>query len=563
MKPSSPTQWHYKVLPNREDIEELTANLNTSRITSTLLWQRGIRTFEEARVFFTPTKQHLLNPWLMKGMAEAVERVQKALQQQENIIILGDYDVDGTTATAVAYGVLKDLGARVTAYQPERLTEGYGITRRAIQEAYQKEVKLIISVDCGISAALMVDEAKALGMDFIVVDHHLPNPATTPQAAIILNPKQDTCFYPYKDLSGCGLAFKFMQAICEQLGADEFLLDERLDLVALSIAADIVPLTGENRVLCALGLEKLAQRPNLGIKALMRSAGQGKTIAVNDLVFKLSPLINAPGRMGSAKEALALLMAKSSEEAEKIAMRLFKVNQDRKNAEREVCEAAFKQALNYANCSALVLCDPNWHRGVLGIVASRCVDKFRKPTIVLGGDEGILVGSGRTLPNLPLYDALADCSEYLNGFGGHAYAAGVQLQQDKLEDFRTAFTKKIESREFLEDLLRPKLIIDLAIDSEELKPKTINVINRMGPFGPDLMRPVLSCAINKALDVAVFKGQHLWVKVKLADTVFEAIGFGMADLAGVVSQGMFEMAFSISERLNTQLDLKGIRPCAP
>ncbi|TAF33016.1 MAG: single-stranded-DNA-specific exonuclease RecJ [Cytophagales bacterium] len=563
MQHSSSVQWRYKKIPDASRIEELSAALNTGRVTSALLLQRGIDSFEAAKSFFTPSKAHLLSPWLLKDMPIAINRIEEALIKKQKIVIIGDYDVDGTTSTAFVYGVLKDLGAQVMAYQPQRLTEGYGISLKAIQEAHQQQTSLIISLDCGMSAADMVQEAKRLGMDFIVVDHHLPSATALPQA-IIINPKQADCPYPFKELSGCGLAFKLMQALSEQMGLDSFLIEDRLDLVALSIAADIVSLTGENRTLCALGLEKLAQRPNLGIKSLMKSAGQGKAIAVSDLVFKVSPLINAPGRMGSASVALHLLLAKSTEEAEAYAQRIFTINQLRRNTERNVCEEAFTQAQTlFAHSPALVLFDKSWHKGVLGIAASRCVDRFRKPTIVLSGEGETVVGSGRTLANLPLYDSIKTCSNYLRGFGGHAFAAGVQLREHDVEAFRGAFIEAIRQTEAFQDLVKPFLDIDLAVTAEELKPRTVAVINRMGPFGPDLMRPVLSCVVQKPLDVAVFRGQHLWLKLKLGNDVFEAVGFQMANMAGIVSQGAFEMAFSISEKINTQLDLKGLRPCNP
>jgi single-stranded-DNA-specific exonuclease len=522
--------------------------LNINNTICKILVQRGIDNFDTAKNYFRPSLHHLHNPWLMKDMDKAVDRLLQAINNQENILVYGDYDVDGTTSVAAMYSFLQNIYHNIDFYIPHRYKEGYGISKEGIDYAAAKNISLIISLDCGIKSVALIDYAKTLHIDFIVCDHHLPD-NILPNAVAILNAKQKDCNYPFKELCGCGVGFKFMQAIAEKLQLDENSYLQFLDLVATAIAADIVPITDENRVLVFYGLKKINENPNIGIKALMQLANVQKNITVNNLVFIVAPRINAAGRMDDAKKAVQLFIEKDEQKALQLAAILHTDNNERREADVSITEHALAMIENDSSTilkNTTVVYHESWHKGVVGIVASRLIETYYKPTIVLTKSGDIIAGSARSVAGFNLYEAIHACKNYLTAYGGHFAAAGLSLLPENLENFKNAFEQVVANTITPEQLI-PEIVIDAEINFDEINFSFFNIITQMEPFGPENMRPVFIA--KNVIDTGyskVVKDIHLKIVVKQNDTTFSGIGFNMANKFALIEQNKpMDIVFTI------------------
>ena len=504
-----------------------------------ILIQRGLDSFDTSKDFFRPQLSHLHSPWLMKDMEKAVTRVLQAFAQNEKILVFGDYDVDGTTSVACMYQFLSKHYEHVDFYIPHRYREGYGISRAGIDFAHENDFTLIISLDCGIKSVELIGYAKELGIDFIVCDHHLPD-EELPPAVAILNPKQINCPYPFKELCGCGVGFKLICALTEKMRLPEQEAFNYLDLVATAIAADIVSMTGENRVLAYYGLKKANDNPNHGIKALCMLSGLTKDIQINNLVFIIAPRVNAAGRMDDARKAVQLFVAQTVEEALQWAEELHTDNSNRREADSNITEEAL--ALIQAdetliNRSSTVLYQPHWHKGVVGIVASRLIDHYYRPTIVLTQSGDYVAGSARSVSGFNVYEAVHQCKDLLIGYGGHFYAAGMTLQPEKVEAFCQRF-EEVVSASIHPDLLIPEIIIDTEINFNDITPSFYKILCQMEPFGPDNLRPVF--ITRNVLDTGyskIVKEKHLRFVVKQNGVTLTGIGFDLAGKMPLLGSG--------------------------
>ncbi len=546
-------RWVLKPGPNKGLVEKLAKELNSERILATLLIQRGIYTFDEAKAFFRPQLDDLHDPFLMKGMAGAVERVQNAMEIGEKIMVYGDYDVDGTTSVSLVYGYLKDQKyPNLCYYIPDRYAEGYGISFRGIDVAEEKGVSLVIALDCGIKAIDKVAYANQKGIDFIICDHHTPG-SVLPEAVAILNPKQEDCNYPYKELSGCGIGFKLVQALVANMGQDQRNAFKYLDLVAISIASDIVPITGENRILCYFGLEKINRNPNAGIRALMNIADyhDQKRLNVRDLVFGLGPRINAAGRMDKAISAVELLIEENAAEAAKMAAYINEHNFMRREFDSNITVEAvdmINASEDLKNAKTTVLFKEDWHKGVIGIVASRCIEHYHRPTIILTESNGKATGSARSVPEYNIYEAILQCEDLLDSFGGHQFAAGLTMKKENIQNFRERF-EQIVSSNIREEMLIPRLDVDLEIELEEIDFSLLNKLDQMAPFGPYNMQPVfVTKNVNLFSDPRVLKEKHLKIRViKGKSRPFDCIGFGFGEFEPILRHTSdFSICYSIS-----------------
>ena len=478
-------RWLSKELPSNEQIKELSQAININSYLAAILIQRGITDFEGARNFFRPALEQLHNPFLMKGMERAVARLKKAIDSREKILIYGDYDVDGTTSVALVSSYLNKFYSNCEIYIPDRYAEGYGISLAGIEYAEQNNFTLIIALDCGIKSVELVDVASLKGIDFIICDHHLPDD-TIPNAVAVLDPKQENCEYPYLELSGCGIGFKFMQGYAQK-HRHEHELYEYLDLVAVSIASDIVPITGENRILTYYGLIKLNENPRPGLKALKEIAGIKNDLDVSGIVFTLGPRINAAGRIAHARAAVDLLVAQTEQEANTLAEKLNLKNEIRKQFDSDITGEALAMIESneiLRTAKSTVLFKNTWHKGVIGIVAARCVEKYYRPTVILTESNNKITGSARSVSGFDLYGAILECSDLLEKFGGHKYAAGLTLDMTNLESFQQKFEQVVSST-ITEAMLTPMLDIDMSIDFDVITPKFFNILKQMGPFGPE------------------------------------------------------------------------------
>ncbi len=525
---------------------ELKINATLCRI----LVQRGIQSFEQAKDYFRPQLSHLHNPWQMKDMAKAVKRILKAFDANEKILVFGDYDVDGTTSVASMYSFIKKLHNEVAFYIPHRYKEGYGVSKAGIDFARDNNFSLIIALDCGIKSVDLISYANTLGIDFIVCDHHLPD-EILPDAVAILNPKQKECDYPYKELCGCGVGFKLMCALCEQMGISLENAFEYLDLVATAIAADIVPMNGENRVLAFYGLIKANEHPNMGIKALATLGGAKQPIHINDLVFMIAPRVNAAGRMDDASKAVRLFIANTEEEALYYAEQLHSDNTDRKEADTDITAEALtliSENQLWIERRSTVVYQPHWHKGVVGIVASRLIEHHYKPTVVLTGSGDYAAGSARSVPGFNLYEAIHACREYLLAYGGHFAAAGLTLEKHNIDLFRAKF-EEVVSATIREEHLIPEITINSEISFKEITPPFYNILRQMEPFGPENMTPVFIA--RRVVDTGfskIVKENHLRLVVKQDGLTFTGIGFNMASKFDLVKDGQpFDVAFKIDE----------------
>jgi len=560
----------WQIIDNdRAEVERFASQLNSSPILAQVLLNRGIVDVDAARQFFLPKFQQLHDPFLMADMAKAAERIAEAVQQQQKILIYGDYDVDGTTATSMLLLFFQRLHQPVDFYVPDRLTEGYGLSEQGIRQAHENGCQLLISVDCGITATREVELANRLGIDVIICDHHEPGP-TLPPAAAVLNPKRRDCSYPFKELSGVGVAFKLLQALRIHLKLDEAILMPLLDFVAVGSSADIVPLIDENRILVKLGLANIAKTENLGLQALLNSTGlRGQTIGVGQVVFVIAPRINAVGRMGDAGRAVRLLTADNPQVAANIASILESENRIR----RDIDEETFAQALDLvatkldpSDPSVLVIDNEGWHPGVIGIVASRMVEKYFRPTVMIATENGQGKGSARSIPGFDIYQALKGCEDLMEEFGGHKYAAGLTIAADKIPLLKERLAEAAADT-LTDDLLTPKLRIDTEVRFREIDADLIKLLNRMSPFGPQNMRPVfLSRDLQVVGSPRVVGRNHLKFKVRQDGIVMDAIGYGLGDLMYRIASGEkhVDVVYALDEnewqgRKHLQLRVKDLR----
>ncbi len=524
-------QKRWRILPhNIELTNALVKALSINSILCQILTQRGIQTFEAAKDFFRPNLNHLHDPWLMKDMEKAVQRIETAFKKNEHILVFGDYDVDGTTSVASMYQFLKKLYSNVDYYIPHRYKEGYGVSKMGIDFAKENNFTLIISLDCGIKSADLIAYAKNLGIDFIVCDHHLPD-AILPIAVAILNPKQQDCNYPYKELCGCGVGLKLMQALADKFTLEPESYLQYLDLIATAIAADIVPINGENRTLAYFGLERVNNNPSVGIKTLMQLAAVKDKMTISNLVFIIAPRINAAGRMDDAKKAVQLFIEQDVEQALEYAKILQSDNLDRKEADASITAEALSIIENSNDAitrKSTVVYREYWHKGVVGIVASRLIESYFRPTVVLAKSGEIVAGSARSVPGFNLYEAIYACKEHLIGFGGHFAAAGLTLEESKIEDFKNAFEEAV-SNQITPDQLIPEIIIDAEIKFDEINLNFYNILTQMEPFGPENMRPVfVSKKVYNSGFSKVVKEQHIKFSLKQGNTTMNGIGFSIA-----------------------------------
>ena len=518
---------------DEEKVEALQRSLNISKVLCKILVQRGIDTFDKAKNYFRPQLSHLHDPFLMKDMDKAVDRILSAIKENEKILVFGDYDVDGTTSVACMYKFLKKKlqPQNIEFYIPHRYREGYGISKMGIDFAKENNFMLIISLDCGIKSIDLIAYAKTLGLDFIVCDHHLPDDVLPPAIAI-LNPKQKDCNYPYKELCGCGVGFKLITALSQRLNIPENEYLSYLDLVATAIAADIVPLTGENRALAFYGLKKINENPCAGIKALMQLSGVKTKFSINNVVFIIAPRVNAAGRMDDARKAVLMFVEDDFNNALEYAEMLHSDNIDRKDADSTITEEALSIIDGdeiLMKRKSTVLFRSHWHKGVVGIVASRLIEKYYRPTVVLTQSGEVVSGSARSVTGFNLYEAIHACREHLIGYGGHFAAAGLTMLPGSVEAFSNKFEEIVES--IIEPhLLIPEIIIDAEINFKNLTKGFYNIITQMEPFGPENMRPVF--ITKNVVDTSwskIVKEQHVRFIVKQDNIIFTGIGFNMAD----------------------------------
>lgn len=562
-------RWSAKPLPNPEIVARLSQEINVSKHIANILVQREIDTFEKAKQFFRPSLTDLHDPFLMKDMDIAYSRIKTALQNQEKMMVYGDYDVDGTTAVSIVYSYFKTLNQNIEYYIPDRYKEGYGISRIGIDFASENNISLIIALDCGIRSNELIDYANSKGIDFIICDHHLPG-ETLPNAKAILNPKRFDCTYPYKELSGAGIGFKLIQAYSKKEGFSEEKILEYIDLVAVSIASDLVDMRGENRILAYFGLKKLNENPSIGLQALLDGAAAKSKYSIQDIIFGIGPKINAAGRIADAKSAVKVLIEQDYSTARQLSRILNDRNDERKELDTDITKDAINIVENTPGLlerKSIVLRGEDWHKGVIGIVASRMVEQFYKPTIVFSLNDGMYTGSARSVKNFDIHEAIQTCSQYVDQFGGHKYAAGLSVKLENFEAFADAF-EKVVAKTITESSLVPEVEYDLELELHEINDKMMSLIAQMAPFGPGNTVPIFKTNNVKAQNTArILKDKHL--KLQLSGNTrhtFDAIGFGLAEHFMTVSNGnIFNACYCIEEnnyngRISVQLRLRDIKP---
>ena len=561
-------RWTLKPKPSQEKVKHLASQLNVDEIVAMLLVQRGIESFEQAKTFFRPSLNDLHNPYLMKDMDKAVARIEKAIANRENILVFGDYDVDGTTAVSLVSSYLKSYYPNIATYIPDRYNEGYGISYKGIDFADDNGFSLIIALDCGIKSIDHVAYAHERNIDFIICDHHRPG-NELPNAVAVLDPKRDDCSYPYDELCGCGVGFKLIQALAQNNNQTIEDLVPYLDLVATAIAADIVPITGENRVLAKFGLEVINSNPRPGIKALIQNIKK-KVLTITDVVFIIAPRINAAGRIKHGNEAVALLTEFDLAQAEIFASEIEQHNADRKDFDKQITVEALSQIIenNEKENFSTVVYNENWHKGVIGIVASRLTETYYRPTIVFTKSGDKLAASARSVKDFDIYNALEACAEHLEQFGGHMYAAGMTLKEENYLAFKEAFEKVVQQT-IHPDLLIPEISVDAEIELSDINEKLIRILNQFEPFGPQNMTPLF--LTKNVFDTGYAKqigseNEHLKAFVKQENSSsFNAIGFKIGNKYDLVkSQKKFDAVYSIEENewngnVSVQLQLRDIR----
>jgi single-stranded-DNA-specific exonuclease len=560
-------RWKYLPVPDNNEIQHLSEALTVHPAIAMVLLQRGIKTYDQAKAFFRPVLTDLHDPFLMKDMDKATERLSRAIKQREKIMVFGDYDVDGTTSVALMSSFLKDKNIPYEAYVPDRETEGYGISLKGIDTAVQSGCSLMIALDCGIRAVKQAEYARQQGIDLIICDHHSPGDQL-PDAVAVLDPKRPDCEYPYKGLSGCGVGFKLIQALYHKEDKGVEALIPYLDLVAVSIAADIVPLTGENRILAFHGLKRLNENPRPGLAKLKEVSGK-KQLNITDVVFMIAPRINAAGRMAHAKIALQTLMSEDKDSAEKPAEMLNELNTSRQQLDERITSEALAQIEQQDNTEAYtsVVYDANWHKGVIGIVASRLIETYYRPTVVFTRKGDFLTGSARSVQGFDLYAALRECDSFIEQWGGHKYAAGLTLKPNNLQAFKEAF-ESVVRRTMPPELRHPEIRITSEIDPREIDMKFYRIIEQMAPFGPGNMRPVFSASGLRDNGYGKAVGEHKnHLKIQIitgaGHRTLDAIGFNLGHLEPLI-RNAFKIAFTIDVNTwngytNLQLKVKDIQ----
>ncbi len=549
-------RWVLKEQSDASEVALLSDALGIDRVLANLLIQRGVKTFEQAKTFFRPTLDSLYDPFLMKDMDKAVVRIEQAIEKGEKILVYGDYDVDGTTAVALMYSFLSKLTDKIAYYIPNRYSEGYGVSIEGVTYAADNGFTLIVALDCGIKAVEKVAYAREHGVDFIICDHHLPGD-TIPNAAAVLDPKRIDCNYPFKELSGCGVGFKLAQAYSQYKGIPFSELEPLLDMVAVSIASDIVPLTGENRVLAHFGLKRLNENPSRGLLSIIKLAGLvGHSIAVDDIVFKIGPRINAAGRMESGKAAVDLLLADCDLNAFEMGEAINICNNDRKEVDRGNTLQAIEiiqSSPELQKKKSTVLFNPTWHKGVVGIVASRLIDYYYRPTIVLTASNGFATGSARSVPGFDLYQAIDGCSDLLENFGGHMYAAGLTMKEENVPAFIERF-ESIVAASITDSMMIPMVEIDSELKLSDITEKFFRILKQFQPFGPGNMSPVfISSDVVDNGDGRLVGADHEHLKLDLIqeDNPYKpvtAIGFQQGIHYDHISKGKaFNACYSIAE----------------
>ncbi len=548
--------WNLKKQGDPNEIKHLSAALNVNMTLARLLVQRGIKTFNEAKTFFRPRLSDLHDPFLMKDMEKAVARLDLAVANQEKVLVYGDYDVDGTTSVALMYTFLKPRLEYIEYYIPDRYSEGYGISPQSINYAAENGFTLIIALDCGIKAVDKIAQAKARGLDFIICDHHNPD-EKIPDAVAVLDPKQTDCNYPYKELSGCGVGFKFLQAYCQKKNIEPEEIYDLLDLVVVSIASDIVPVTGENRVLAYYGLKKLNSNPGIGMQTIINLSGlNGCEITISDIVFKIGPRLNASGRIEHGKKSVQILVSNDEDKSDILGEEIDSFNEIRKTLDRDITQ----DALDMIEADPLmkgtrstVLYNRDWHKGVVGIVASRVTEQYYRPTIILTESNGLATGSARSVKDFDLYEAIGKCSDLLESYGGHMYAAGLTLKIENIPEFRRRF-EEIVSLQIKMDAQFQSIDIDTKITLSEITPRFYRILKQFAPFGPHNMMPVF--VTEDVFDAGTSRmvgknNDHLKLDLVEPDVnsgIFPGIAFNQSDKYDLITSGLpFDVCYSITE----------------
>jgi len=548
--------WNYKKQGDPNDVKHLSVELNVNMIIARLLVQRGITTFNEAKSFFRPRLSDLHDPFLMKDMEKAVNRLETAIAKQEKVLIYGDYDVDGTTSVAMMYTFLKSRISQIEYYIPDRYSEGYGISYKSIEYAAENEFSLIIALDCGIKAVDKIAKAKERGIDFIICDHHNPDDKV-PLAVAVLDPKQTDCNYPYKELSGCGVGFKLLQAYCQKNNIEPEEIYDLLDLVVVSIASDIVPITGENRVLAYYGLKKLNSNPSVGMKTIINFAGLNDSeITISDIVFKIGPRLNASGRIEHGKKSVQILVLDDIDKLDLLGEEIDSFNEIRKTLDRDITLDALdmiEKDPELKNKNSTVLYNRDWHKGVVGIVASRVTEQFYRPTVILTESNGLATGSARSVVDFDLYEAIGQCSDLLESYGGHMYAAGLTMKIENIAEFKKRF-EEIVTNQITDKQQIQTIEIDTKISLSEITPRFFRILKQFAPFGPHNMTPVFVTedVFDAGTSQLVGKNQeHLKLDLVEPDVnsgIFSAIAFNQSNRFPLITSGLpFDVCYSITE----------------
>ena len=565
--------WIIKVPGDAQKTKLLMDTLGVDYPVANLLVQRNISTFEDAKNFFRPDITLLHDPFLMKDMDKAVQRLEKAISSNENILIYGDYDVDGTTSVSLVYSFLKNFHSKIGYYIPDRYSEGYGVSYKGIDFAANNGFSLIIALDCGIKAVEKVEYASQKGIEFIICDHHTAG-TTIPNAVAVLDPKRHDCKYPFKELSGCGVGFKLLQAYCQHKKISEEQLYTFLDLVVVSIASDIVPIVGENRILAHFGLKQLNSNPRNGLKAIITTSGlDGKSITIDDIVFKIGPRINAAGRINSGNSSVELLVSNDAHLAADMSDVINDFNNTRRSIDNTITQQALKMiatSKELQNKKSTILFNPEWHKGVVGIVASRLTESYYKPTIVLTESNGFITGSARSVAGYDLYKAIESCSGLLENFGGHMFAAGLTMKKENLKAFTQQF-EEVVCDTIMNEQMIPIVDIDMEISLKEITPKLFRILKQFEPFGPENMMPVFmsESVVDDGTGKAVgANGEHLKLSLLHEDEPFKpypAIGFNLSQHYKHIIKGKpFDVCYCVDENeyrghTNLQLRIKDIK----
>jgi len=561
-------RWSAKPLPENGKVANLSEALNVSEELATILVQRGVETYDEAQSFFRPKLEDLHDPFLMKDMDIAISRIEKAIENREKMMVFGDYDVDGTTAVSIVYSYFRNFNQNIEYYIPDRYKEGYGISTTGIDYAADNGFTLIIALDCGIRSNKMVDYALSKGVEFIICDHHIPG-EKLPNATAILNPKRKDCEYPFKELSGAGIGFKLVEGYSQKHGLPTSIQEEYLDLVAVSIASDLVDIRGENRILAYFGLKKLAENPGIGLQALMEGSPPKASYTITDVVFGIGPRINAAGRIADAKAAVKMLIEKDFNTARQFAKVLHERNSERQGLDSDLTIEAINLVENdpiLMGRKSTVVHGDKWHKGVIGIVASRLVEQFYKPTIVFSMNDDILTGSARSVKDFDIHEAIGECGDLVEQYGGHKYAAGLSIKAENFEAFAEKF-EEIAKAKLTELMEVPEIEYDVPLSLNKINDKMLRIINQMSPFGPGNMLPVFKTEnLFSNGSAKVLKEKHLKLYFSQNGATMDGIGFGLGHHLPLVSNNKkFNACYSIEEnnfngRTSIQLRLRDIKP---